>query len=95
MAKFASDASIVLDATGPDLNSFIETLGWRLYDETFEHIKQSLTASNHSDRLAEVLQERYNRDLGSSWSIEGPGGARWVAKAMTLSLAPEKKVRGL
>ncbi|KAL8978792.1 MAG: hypothetical protein Q9205_005713 [Flavoplaca limonia] len=94
LLEFAHEASIVLDATGPDLNSFIESLGWRLYNETPNFIKQKLAAANQSDELARVLRERCNKELGATWSIEGPGGARWVAEAMTLSLTNPGGKRG-
>ena len=86
MEEFAHNALIVLKATGPDLDSFIDTLGWRLYDERVDFIKQKLAASNQTDQLAEVLRQRYSKELEDSWLIEGSGGARWVAEAMTLSL---------
>jgi len=86
MAEFAHDASIVLKATGPDLDSFIDTLGWRLYDEKVDFIKQKLAAGSQSNKLAAILQERHDKGPEDSWPIEGPDGARWVAEAMTLSL---------
>ncbi|KAL8920386.1 MAG: hypothetical protein Q9208_006267 [Pyrenodesmia sp. 3 TL-2023] len=94
IVEFAHEASIVLDATGPDLDSFIDTLGCRLYDERFDFIKQKLAAANQSAQLAGVLQERCNKELGNSWLIEGPGGARWVAEIMTLSLTNPGRKRG-
>lgn len=90
MAEFPHDASIVLQSTGPDLSSFIDTLGWRLYYEKVDFIPKSLSLGSQGDKLAGILQERHDKDLKDSWLIEGPDGARWVAKAMSLSLpAPE------
>ena len=86
MLDFAHDATFVLKTTGPDLDSFIETLGWRLYDERVEIINQKLAAENLRDSLARVIQEEYKKEKQDDWAIEGPRGTRWVAQAMTLSL---------
>ena len=85
MAVFALEASIVLKATGPNPASFIDTLGSRLYDGKPPLIKQALMANNEWDKLASTLRKRHDEEL-DNWPIEGPDGARWLAKAMTLSL---------
>lgn len=89
--EFAHDASIALQATGPDLDSFIETLGSRLYAEDSTFIKNKLTESDKGSKLALILEERHNN---GEWPIEGSNGARWVAEAMTLSLIDPGKRGG-
>lgn len=86
MAEFAREASIVLRATGPDIDSFISTLGQRLYCQKAEYINQKLVANNEWDKLTSVLRKRHHPDTQNTWPIEGPDGARWLAEAMTLSL---------
>lgn len=89
--EFAYDASIVLQATGPDIDSFIETLGTRLYSEDSTFIKSQLAIGDKTSKLARILKERHNN---GEWPIEGPDGARWVADAMTLSLVDPGKRGG-
>ncbi|KAF7546321.1 hypothetical protein G7Z17_g8526 [Cylindrodendrum hubeiense] len=89
MSRFAHDASIVLRATGPDLDAFVKTLGTRLYDQDFEIINQNLAVESHCNRLASILQQRF--DTGEeNWPLEGTDGARWVAEAMTLAAETPK-----
>ncbi|KAL8921862.1 MAG: hypothetical protein Q9172_003795 [Xanthocarpia lactea] len=93
MAELAREASIVLKSTGPDLNSFVHTLGWRLYDQGVDFINRKLVARNELDKLAVILRKRYNQTTEDSWPIEGPEGARWLADAMSLSF-PTPEVHG-
>lgn len=89
MAEFAHDASIVLRATGSDLDSFLDTLGRRLYDKPLGLIEQKLAATNQRNKPAAILRERHDKGPEGDWPIEGPDGARWVAEAMALSDTPE------
>ncbi|CAG8978423.1 hypothetical protein HYALB_00013112 [Hymenoscyphus albidus] len=80
IAEFAHDAYITLQSTGPDLYTFIETLGSRLYDEDAASIKSKLFLENQIDKLTYILRVKHNQ--GKGFPIEGPDGARWVAEAM-------------
>ncbi len=85
LAQFAHDASIVLRVSGPDLDSFIDTLAGRLYGiGDIGLVKQRLGIDGKRNKLAAILQGRHDKRSEDSWPIDGPDGARWIAEALSL-----------
>lgn len=78
-------ASIVLDYTGPDLVSFVSTLGTRMCGQNTQEILAHLQRCGKRRQLKTALLERYNSPRKTTWPIEGESGIKWIAEAIGLS----------
>lgn len=86
LRNLAVTAMFALDATGPDVDAFVETLAVRLYFMAKDFVEKSLNIDrSRRPQLQSVLEQLYNNPRARQWPMSGLFGVQWLAETLGIS----------